>query len=141
MSRLIGIQIPVVISETAVWLPRRQTKTQRRSIQGLKVDLVTELNFKNIGKRLLAFLIHVFEKRCTQVRKLLIEVNERKSNPEVSSLKLPYYIEGDLNEPPCKSQVSTEEKYQHVQPNLVKKKIPGKKTDDKRTHYAHLLKL
>ena len=71
-----------------------------------------------------------------------MEVSERKSNPEVSSLKLQYYIESDLNEPPYRSQVSTKEKYQHFQPNLAKKKKPGKKNnDDKRTHYAHLLKL
>ena len=74
-----------------------------------------------------------------------MEVSERKSNPEVSSLKkLQYYVESDFNEPPGRSQVGTGKKYQHVQTNLAKKKcqkVPGKKTDDKRTHYAHLLKL
>ena len=75
-----------------------------------------------------------------------MEVSERKSNPEVSSLKkLQYYVESDFNEPPCRSQVGTGKKYQHFQTNLAKKKkcqkVPGKKTDDKRTYYAHLLKL
>ena len=74
-----------------------------------------------------------------------MEVSERKSNPEVSSLKkLQYYVESDFNEPPGRSQVGTGKKHQHVQTNLAKKKcqkVPGKKADDKRTHYAHLLKL
>ena len=51
-----------------------------------------------------------------------MEVSERKSNPEDSSLKLQYYIESDLKEPPSRSQVGTEKKYQHVQTNLAKKK-------------------
>ena len=51
-----------------------------------------------------------------------------------------YYIESYLNEPPGRLKVSTEEKYQHVQPNLAKKKNnTGKEIDGKRTHYAHLL--
>ena len=44
-----------------------------------------------------------------------------------------YYIESYLNEPPGRLKVSTEEKYQHFQPNLAKK-IPVKKTDINRTH-------
>ena len=38
-----------------------------------------------------------------------------------------------MNEPPGRLKVSTEEKYQHFQPNLAKK-IPVKKTDINRTH-------
>ena len=70
-----------------------------------------------------------------------MEVSERRSNPEVSSLKLQYYIESDLNEPPCRSQVGTEKKIATRSTQPCQKKIPGKKTDDKRTHYTHLLKL
>ena len=47
-----------------------------------------------------------------------------EKQPEVSSLKLQYYIERDLNEPPCRSQVGTGKKYEHVQTNLAKKEMP-----------------
>ena len=64
-------------------------------------------------------------------QKLLIEVSERKSKPKCHLFI--YYIESYLNEPPGRLKVSTEEKYQHFQPNLAKK-IPVKKTDINRTH-------
>ena len=138
MSRLNGIQIQEVISETAVWLPRRQTKTQRRNVQGLK-RISDRINFsKNMGKRLLAFLLHVLEKLSVRSE----NCRQKSASGKATRKSLcNYHKESDLNEPPGRSQVSTEEKYDHVQPNLVKKKIPGKITDDKRTHYEHLFKL
>ena len=54
-------------------------------------------------------------------QKLLIEVSERKSKPKCHLFI--YYIESYLNEPPGRLKVSTEEKDQHVQPNLMIKEL------------------
>ena len=140
MSRLNGIQIQEVISETAVWLPRRQTKTQRRNVQGLKRISDRIIFSKNMGKRLLAFLLHVLEKLSVRSE----NCRQKSASGKATRKSLcNYHKESDLNEPPCKSQVSTlyrrKIRLRSTQP--CPKKIVGKKTDDKRTHRVDFLKL
>ena len=70
-----------------------------------------------------------------------MEVSERKSNPEVSSLKLQFYIESDLNELPCRSQVGTEKNTNTFKPTLPKKKKKTKKYQERKLMIKELTTL
>ena len=57
---------------------------------------------------------------------MLIEVSEWKSNPEVSSLKLQYYIESDFERTTVQITGKYRRKIPTLQPNLAKKNTKKK---------------
>ena len=85
---------------------------------------MTELFFKNNGKRLLAFLIHVFEKLCPLSRKIVDRSQGAEKQPGSLSLTITKKVIGTTHLADHR-KVQTR-KYEHVQPNFA----PPKNTLD-----------